>query len=512
MERKAGDTPSFKRDILCTASDAELQSDFPSKKICPSSFLTTISEGSQDGVNTLPSPVTESQDDEQHLPSFQMSLDLFSPQIDPTAMSQEINPFSAPTQGRLTPDSDSEVPTLSEDNDEEDSPLLSQMSYIQEEDERQLLRTSSKTESLSSRNQSKSNPHTTSDEPTDKLTEVNTEKNLSKDVDRKSHSDKDEPLLRPNPKRFVILPIQYPEIWKFYKKAQASFWTCEEVDLGKDMEHWRSLKPSEQHFIKHILAFFAASDGIVNENLAERFSQEVQIPEARCFYGFQMAMENIHSEMYSLLIDSYIQDHSEKMRLFNAIETMPCIKKKADWALKWIQSKEASFAERLVAFTAVEGIFFSGSFAAIFWLKKRGLMPGLTFSNELISRDEGLHCEFASHLFTYLVQKPREARIVEIIVEAVGIEKDFFNEALPLSLIGMNAQLMMEYIEFVADRLLTELGCSKMFKTANPFDFMENISLEGKSNFFEKRVSEYQRAHVMTEDNSRHVFTLDADF
>ncbi|XP_033120953.1 ribonucleoside-diphosphate reductase subunit M2 B-like [Anneissia japonica] len=320
----------------------------------------------------------------------------------------------------------------------------------------------------------------------------------------------DEPLLRDNPRRFVILPIQYPDIWKMYKKAEASFWTVEEVDLSKDLVHWESLKDGEKHFISHVLAFFAASDGIVNENLVERFMQEVQVTEARCFYGFQIAIENIHSEMYSLLIDTYIKDINQREHLFNAIETLPCVKKKADWALNWINHENASFAERIIAFAAVEGIFFSGSFAAIFWLKKRGLMPGLTFSNELISRDEGLHCDFACLLFKHLKQKPSQARVYEIIKDAVAIEQEFLTEALPVSLIGMNATLMKRYIEFVADRLLLELGCNKIWKSENPFDFMENISLEGKTNFFEKRVGEYQKMGVM--NNQAHKFSLDEDF
>uniref|UniRef100_A0A8D1CNM1 ribonucleoside-diphosphate reductase n=2 Tax=Sus scrofa TaxID=9823 RepID=A0A8D1CNM1_PIG len=285
----------------------------------------------------------------------------------------------------------------------------------------------------------------------------------------------------------------------------------EEVDLSKDLPHWNRLKSDEKYFISHILAFFAASDGIVNENLVERFSQEVQVPEARCFYGFQILIENVHSEMYSLLIDTYIRDPKQREFLFNAIETMPYVKKKADWALRWIADRKATFGERVVAFAAVEGIFFSGSFAAIFWLKKRGLMPGLTFSNELISRDEGLHCDFACLMFQYLVNKPSEARVREIIVNAVEIEQEFLTEALPVGLIGMNCVLMKQYIEFVADRLLTELGFSKVFQAENPFDFMENISLEGKTNFFEKRVSEYQRFAVMAETTDN-VFTLDADF
>nr|BAG52588.1 unnamed protein product [Homo sapiens]BAG53847.1 unnamed protein product [Homo sapiens] len=296
-----------------------------------------------------------------------------------------------------------------------------------------------------------------------------------------------------------------------YKKAEASFWTAEEVDLSKDIQHWESLKPEERYFISHVLAFFAASDGIVNENLVERFSQEVQITEARCFYGFQIAMENIHSEMYSLLIDTYIKDPKEREFLFNAIETMPCVKKKADWALRWIGDKEATYGERVVAFAAVEGIFFSGSFASIFWLKKRGLMPGLTFSNELISRDEGLHCDFACLMFKHLVHKPSEERVREIIINAVRIEQEFLTEALPVKLIGMNCTLMKQYIEFVADRLMLELGFSKVFRVENPFDFMENISLEGKTNFFEKRVGEYQRMGVMSSP-TENSFTLDADF
>ncbi|KAF3826345.1 hypothetical protein GH733_008870 [Mirounga leonina] len=307
-------------------------------------------------------------------------------------------------------------------------------------------------------------------------------------------SVEDEPLLRENPRRFVIFPIEYHDIWQMYKKAEASFWTAEE-----DIQHWESLKPEERYFISHVLAFFAASDGIVNENLVERFSQEVQITEARCFYGFQIAMENIHSEMYSLLIDTYIKDSKEREFLFNAIETMPCVKKKADWALRWIGDKEATYGERVVAFAAVEGIFFSGSFASIFWLKKRGLMPGLTFSNELISRDE------------HLVHKPSEQRVREIIINAVRIEQEFLTEALPVKLIGMNCMLMKQYIEFVADRLMLELGFGKVFRVENPFDFMENISLEGKTNFFEKRVGEYQRMGVMSSP-TENSFTLDADF
>lgn len=322
-----------------------------------------------------------------------------------------------------------------------------------------------------------------------------------------------EPLLKENPGRFVVFPIQWPDIWQMYKKAEASFWTVEEVDLSKDMLDWQRLNDNEKHFISHVLAFFAASDGIVNENLVERFSQEVQITEARCFYGFQVAMENVHSEMYSLLIDTYISDPSERQFLFNAIETLPCVAKKANWALNWINHDSATFAERVIAFAAVEGIFFSGSFAAIFWMKKRGLMPGLTFSNELISRDEGLHCDFACLMFKHIVQKPSEERIVSIIKDAVVIEQEFLTDALPVEMIGMNCKLMCQYIEFVADRLLGELGCSKVFNSENPFDFMEHISLEGKTNFFEKKVGEYQKWGVMHDRNAGvSNFTLEADF
>lgn len=325
-------------------------------------------------------------------------------------------------------------------------------------------------------------------------------------------TEEEEPLLKDNPRRFVVFPIEYHDIWKMYKKAEASFWTAEEVDLSKDLIHWECLKDEEKHFISHILAFFAASDGIVNENLVERFSKEVQATEARCFYGFQIAMENIHSEMYSLLIDTYIKDPKERDYLFNAIETLPCVKKKADWAIKWINEQNASYAERVVAFAAVEGIFFSGSFAAIFWLKKRGIMPGLTFSNELISRDEGLHCDFACLMYNHLVNKLPQSRIYEIIKDAVQIEQEFLTEALPCNLIGMNCNLMKQYIEFVADRLLLELHCEKIYNAENPFDFMEQISLEGKTNFFEKRVGEYQKMGVMSGGGDTHSFTLDADF
>ncbi|KAI1754351.1 ribonucleoside-diphosphate reductase small subunit [Xylaria castorea] len=308
----------------------------------------------------------------------------------------------------------------------------------------------------------------------------------------------DEPLLQENPNRFVLFPIKYHEIWQMYKKAEASFWTAEEIDLSKDLHDWNNrINEDEKYFISHILAFFAASDGIVNENLVERFSGEVQIPEARCFYGFQIMMENIHSETYSLLIDTYIKEPSQRTRLFNAIDTIPAIRKKADWALKWITDRNSTFAQRLIAFAAVEGIFFSGAFASIFWLKKRGLMPGLTFSNELISRDEGLHTDFACLLFSHLKNRPSKDVVEAVIVDAVRIEQEFLTEALPCGLLGMNANLMKQYIEFVADRLLVALGNEKVYRATNPFDFMENISLGGKTNFFEKRVGEYQKAGVM---------------
>ncbi|EJU06229.1 ribonucleotide reductase small subunit [Dacryopinax primogenitus] len=309
--------------------------------------------------------------------------------------------------------------------------------------------------------------------------------------------EKDEPLLKSTQRRFVLFPIQYHEIWQMYKKAEASFWTAEEMDLSKDLHDWQNrLNNNERHFISHVLAFFAASDGIVNENLVERFSNEVQAAEARCFYGFQIMMENIHSETYSLLIDTYIKDAEQREYLFDAIDTIPCIKRKADWALKWISDKRSTFAERLVAFAAVEGIFFSGSFAAIFWMKKRGLMPGLTFSNELISRDEGMHTDFACLLFSHLRRRPHPDTVRKIITEAVLIEQTFLTDALPVALIGMNSNLMNQYIEFVADRLLVALGNEKVYNVTNPFDFMDLISLQGKTNFFEKRVSDYAKAGV----------------
>ncbi len=319
----------------------------------------------------------------------------------------------------------------------------------------------------------------------------------------------DELLLRENKDRFVILPINYPRIWEMYKKHEASFWTAEEIDLSSDMKDWALLNDGERHFISHVLAFFAASDGIVNENLAVNFMSETQLPEARCFYGFQIMMENIHAETYALLIDSYIKDPQEKYRLFHAIETVPAVKKKAEWALRWIQN--GSFAERLVAFAAVEGIFFSGSFCSIFWLKKRGLMPGLTFSNELISRDEGLHCEFACLLYGMLSNKLSHEAVASIIGDAVAIEKEFISDALPVKLIGMNADLMKQYIEFVADRWMAELGYPKIFNSANPFDFMEMISLQGKTNFFEKRVGDYQKAGLLSGKEAQS-FSLEEDF
>ena len=319
-----------------------------------------------------------------------------------------------------------------------------------------------------------------------------------------------EPILQENKDRFVIFPIQHNDLWEWYKKQQACFWTAEEIDLHSDLTDWNSkLTDDERYFIKHVLAFFAASDGIVNENLAENFVNEVQYSEAKFFYGFKIMMENIHSETYSLLIDTYIKDEEEKDRLFKAIEVFPAIKKKADWALKWIESD--SFAERLIAFAAVEGIFFSGSFCSIFWLKKRGLLPGLTFSNELISRDEGMHCDFAVHLHNnHLVNKVPKERIRDIIISALDIEREFITESLPVSLIGMNATLMTQYLEYVTDRLLLEFECEKEYGSTNPFDFMEMISLEGKTNFFEKRVSEYQKAGVKSGGTGS--ISFDADF
>ena len=321
-----------------------------------------------------------------------------------------------------------------------------------------------------------------------------------------------EPLLLENPNRFVLYPIKYQDIFDMYKKQLALYWTVEEIDLGKDHDDWKKLKEDERHFIKYVLAFFAGSDGIVLENLGQRFMNEIQIPEAKCFYGFQMAMENIHSETYSLLIDTYIQDEKEKSVLLNAITTIPCIQKKAFWAQKWIEDEESSFATRLLAFAAVEGIFFSGSFCAIFWLKKRGLMPGLTFSNELISRDEGIHTDFAVLLYKkYLVNKLDQDKVWELFDEAVCIEEEFINEAIPCRLIGMNSDLMSQYIRYCTDRLLVQLGYERKYNAVNPFEFMERISLEVKQNFFEGRVSSYSRAGVGN-NNLNMNFSTEDDF
>lgn len=324
---------------------------------------------------------------------------------------------------------------------------------------------------------------------------------------------KKEVLLDQSNDRFVLFPIKYDDMWEMYKKSMACFWTAEEIDLYQDLDDWNNkLNDNERHYIKHILAFFSASDGIVNENLALRFYSEIQIPEARSFYGFQIAMENIHAETYGQLIDTYITDTKEKDYLFNAIDNIPCIKKKADWALKWIYGQE-DFALRLLAFAAIEGIFFSGSFCSIFWLKKRGLMPGLTFSNELISRDEGLHTDFACLLYKYIENKPSDEAVIGLIREAVAFEQEFISEALPVSLIGMNADMMKEYIEFVADRLLMEIDMKPIYGAKNPFDWMELISLQGKTNFFEKKVSEYQKAGVMSGlDSDNFDFSTSMDF
>lgn len=315
-----------------------------------------------------------------------------------------------------------------------------------------------------------------------------------------------EPLLTENDNRYVMFPIVDADIWKMYKKQMDCFWRAEEIDLSKDIKHWPTLTVKEQHFVKHILAFFAASDGIVLENLGQRFMNEVQLSEARAAYGFQIMMENVHSETYSLLIDTLVKEEREKTKLFEAINNFPCIKKKADWSIKWINDKRSSFATRLIAFACVEGIFFSGAFCSIYWLKKRGIMPGLTFSNELISRDEGMHTDFAVLLFSKLQKKPKRAKILEIFKEAVQIEKEFICEALPCKLIGMNSKLMSQYIEFVADRLVVQLGYNKIYKTENPFDFMEMISLDGKTNFFEKRVSDYS---LSSEKKTEEAFSMD---
>ena len=339
-----------------------------------------------------------------------------------------------------------------------------------------------------------------------KAENVDLKKDLSNDLSL------EEPILKENPNRFVLFPIQHSDIWEMYKKQEASIWTAEELDLASDLTDWSNkLNDDERFFIKHVLAFFAASDGIVNENLAENFLSEVQYTEAKFFYGFQIMMENIHSETYSLLIDTYIKDSKEKDYLFNAIETFEPVKKKADWAMRWIDN--GSYAERLIAFAAVEGIFFSGSFCSIFWLKKRGLMPGLTFSNELISRDEGLHCDFACLLYNnHLVNKLPKEDVRKIIADAVEIEKEFVVESLPVRLIGMNSDLMCQYIEFVADRLLVELENEKIYNASNPFDFMDMINLQGKTNFFEKRVGEYQKAGVLNKNEGGGKISFDEEF
>jgi len=319
-----------------------------------------------------------------------------------------------------------------------------------------------------------------------------------------------EPILQENDQRFVLFPIQHDAIWEMRKQALACFWTTDEIDLAADLHDWKKLSANEQHFIKHVLAFFAASDGIVNENLVLNFYRDVQLAEARSFYATQIQIEDIHAETYSLLIDTYIQDSTEKNALFNAMQTLPCVQRKAKWAIKWIE-EAPSFAHRLVAFAAIEGIFFSGSFCSIYWLKKRGIMPGLTFSNELISRDEGMHCDFACLLYSMLENPIPSEELRSIITEAVSLEQEFVTDALPVSLIGMNAKLMSEYIEFVADRLLVSLGQPKVYGSSNPFPWMELISLQGKTNFFEKRVGDYQKAGVMAE-REKQTFSLDEDF
>ena len=321
-----------------------------------------------------------------------------------------------------------------------------------------------------------------------------------------------EPLLTENDNRYVLFPIKHEDIFDAYKKQVACFWTPEEIDLAKDLNDWNNLNVNEKHFISHILAFFAGSDGIVLENLVTRFSSEITIPEVSCFYGFQIAMENIHSETYSLMIDKFIQDAKEKNRLFHAIDTIPSVAKKSNWAIRWIEDTESNFATRLIAFAAVEGIFFSGSFCAIFWLKQRGLMPGLTFSNELISRDEGLHTDFAVLLYSKIVNKLSYHTIKEIITEAVEIEKEFITKSIPCKMIGMNSELMSQYIEFVADRLVQQLGYPKIYNSKNPFDFMQLISLNGKTNFFERRVSEYSLASYNMNGNLEEDFSLQEDF
>ncbi len=318
-----------------------------------------------------------------------------------------------------------------------------------------------------------------------------------------------DPLLEENPDRFVVFPIKHPKVWEMYKKAMASFWTADEVDLTKDVQQWPKLTENERYFIKHVLSFFAASDGIVNENLVERFMAEVQMTEARCFLGFQVMMENIHGEMYSQLLDTLITDSEERLKCLRAIEHFPAIKRKADWALKWCKDKRSSFGTRAVAFVAVEGLFFSGSFCAIFWLKKRGLLPGVSFANELISRDEGMHTDFGCMMHSLLKNKPSKAKVYEIFRDAVTIEKEFITESLPCRLVGMNSNMMSQYIEFVADRLLTQLGHPKIYNVSNPFPWMEMISMDGKTNFFERRVGDYSKA---VDNKTESSFDLSAAF
>lgn len=318
-----------------------------------------------------------------------------------------------------------------------------------------------------------------------------------------------DPLLEENPDRFVVFPIKHPKVWEMYKKAMASFWTADEVDLTKDVQQWPKLTENERYFIKHVLSFFAASDGIVNENLVERFMAEVQMTEARCFLGFQVMMENIHGEMYSQLLDTLITDSEERLKCLRAIEHFPAIKRKADWALKWCKDKRSSFGTRVVAFVAVEGLFFSGSFCAIFWLKKRGLLPGVSFANELISRDEGMHTDFGCMMHSLLKNKPSKAKVYEIFKDAVTIEKEFITESLPCRLVGMNSNMMSQYIEFVADRLLTQLGHPKIYNVSNPFPWMEMISMDGKTNFFERRVGDYSKT---VDNKTESSFDLSAAF
>ena len=332
-----------------------------------------------------------------------------------------------------------------------------------------------------------------------------------KEKEKEKENVESESILSAEEKRYVIFPIKYDDVWKMYKKAEANFWTAEELDLSKDLNDFNEkMNEGERYFVENVLAFFAASDGIVNENLVERFCNDVQILEAKFFYGFQIAVENIHSETYSLLIDTYVKDLKKKNKLLNAIETIPSVKKKAEWALKWINDEKSTFGTRVIAFAAVEGIFFSGSFCSIFWLKKRGLMPGLAHSNELISRDEGLHMEFAVLMYHMLKDKPSKETILDIVKDAVELEKEFITESLPCALIGMNKDLMKQYIEYVSDRLLLMLGLEKEYYSENPFDWMELISVQGKTNFFEKRVGEY--ANIANSETADNVFSIDADF